>query len=65
MTKANYKLRIACEALERIAFPIKAIQKHLKEGEQLNGQMAYQLSNDPQFLKDIAKEALNKLGQND
>jgi hypothetical protein len=56
MTKANNKLSIARDALERIAFPIKAIQKHLKEGERINGQMVYQLSNDPQFLKDIAKE---------
>ncbi len=52
----NDRLR---EALDRIANPIKWMQLDLKEGEQINGQYAIQLSNDAAYLKGIANKTLN------
>lgn len=46
------------EALDRIANPLKWMQKDLKEGYALNGQMAVELSNNPAHLKNIAEIAL-------
>jgi len=48
------------EALEKIAHPIKYLRDVAeKEGNQLNGQYTIQLSNDANWLKSIATEALN------
>lgn len=49
---------VLVKALERISHPIMHLRTDLKEGEQLNGQYAMQLSNDPEYLKGIAREAL-------
>jgi len=46
------------KALGKIAYPIKTLEAELKEGEQLNGVAAIQLSNDANYLKQIAKNAL-------
>jgi len=58
--QAKYK---ACvEALEKIANPLKHLQyEAMQKGEQLNGVMAIQLSNDANWLKSIATTALNNL----
>lgn len=50
------------EALERIANPIEFMQREAKKnGDELNGRAAILLSNDAQYLKDIAKNALTGL----
>jgi hypothetical protein len=49
------------EALEKIANPISYLQREAKEsGYILNGQKAYELSNDANWLKNIAIEALKE-----
>jgi len=45
-------------ALEKIANPISAMKRALPVGATLNGAMATTLSNDPSYLKEIAKAAL-------
>jgi|JI10StandDraft_1071094.scaffolds.fasta_scaffold184261_9 hypothetical protein len=45
-------------ALEKIANPISAMKRALPVGATLNGAMATTLSNDPNYLKEIAKAAL-------
>lgn len=49
------------KALQEIVEPIKFLQDRLKEGEQLNGAMAVTLSKDANYLKEIAKKALQNL----
>ena len=50
------------EALKRIANPIDSIKKEgLKEGLELNGNVAIQLADDANYLKEIAKKALRCL----
>lgn len=44
--------------LEEIANPIAAMRKSLMEGEGLNGVYAIALSNDANYLKEIAKRGL-------
>lgn len=52
----NKRLRAA---LEEIANPIAAFQRKAKaEGAKVNGSMAVMLSNDPGYLKEIARKAL-------
>ena len=47
-------------ALEAIANPISAMRERAKrEGAILNGQMAVAMSNNADYLKNIAREALN------
>lgn len=47
------------EALEKIAHTVDYLQKEAeREGFRLNGQMAIQLSNDPNYLKKIAIDAI-------
>ena len=55
------KLKIAVEALHNIENPILEMQKSLPEGAILNGGMAVQLSQDHNYLKKIAREALGKI----
>lgn len=50
----NYK-----EALQEIVYPIDFMRRRLKDGEQLNGLYAMELSNDVWYLKNIAKKSLN------
>lgn len=47
---------ILLEALEEIMNPIKFMRDRLEEGEVLNGIFANQLSNDANYLKDIARK---------
>lgn len=48
-----------CRAiLEKIADPVHAMQRELPEGARLNGAMAVALSNDPNYLKGLAKAGL-------
>lgn len=58
------KLQIALQALQDIIDPVGAIKSKIQPTEQLNGSYAILLSNDPNYLKDIAKEALRRI-QND
>lgn len=51
---------VLVKSLQRIIEPIKYMRDELKEGEQLNGHYAIQLSNDPEYLKGIAREALQQ-----
>lgn len=54
------------EALNKIAYPVKYLQAEAeKEGNQLNGIYAAQLSNDANWLKEIARQILSKLGLTD
>ncbi len=55
------KLKIAEQALMDIIDPIKAMKRDLKGGYELNGHMAYELSNDPNYLKDSASKALREI----
>lgn len=53
------------EALKRIANPIEFMQREAKKnGDELNGRAAILLSNDAQYLKDIAKNALTEFKTN-
>lgn len=50
------------KALERIADPVRFLQeKAEREGRVLDGMMAYQLTNDPRYLRNIAKEVLREV----
>ncbi len=50
------------EALERIVDPIGAMRRDAeKVGRRLEGSVAYSLSNDPNYLKGIARAALSAL----
>jgi len=49
------------EALSSIAHPVMALKAQLGPDEKLDGAAAFALSNDPQYLKDIAKQALEAL----
>lgn len=50
------------KALERIADPVRFLQEEAeREGMVLDGTMAYQLTNDPRYLRNIAKEALQEV----
>ena len=46
-------------ALEEIVDPIKAMKEKLKDGEKLNGLYAVDLSNNANYLKRIAENALS------
>ena len=55
------KLVLAIDTLKEIVDPIKVMKESLKEGETLNGMMAIQISNDSNYLKNIAITTLKKL----
>lgn len=50
-------------ALEEIVDPIKFMRKRLQPDERLNGTMAVLISQDHNHLKQIAKDALEKVNQ--
>lgn len=52
------KLQIALQALKDIVDPIGSFQRGLKNGEAINGLMAIKLSEDHNYLKEIAQKAL-------
>lgn len=55
------KLAIAREALKEIVNPIQFMRDRLRADERLNGMMAIQISNNPNYLKEIARKALARL----
>lgn len=55
------RLKIAIQALKNIVDPIGALQKSLKEDEQLNGHAAVLLTKDPHYYIALAKDALSKI----
>ena len=55
------KLRIAEQALRDIVDPINAMKRDTEDGYELNGKIAYELSNDPNYLKDVASKALREI----
>ncbi len=62
--KAQKETERLREALEQIAFPIKHLQQEAeREGAKLDGAMAIALSNDANWLKNIAKKALEGSGE--
>ena len=54
-------LQEAVACIREIADPIKFMRDRLNDGEQLNGGYAISLSNDPEFLKKIARTFLAKI----
>ncbi len=56
--KADERIGVLEEALKEIVSPIEYMRKRLEDGEQLNGQYAIALANDANYLRDIAKKAL-------
>jgi hypothetical protein len=55
------KLNVVTQTLEDIINPITKLKRGLKDGEQLDGGYAIMLSKDPEYLRTMAQEALNKL----
>lgn len=51
----------ALEALKDIVDPISALKRSMQAVDVLNGQMAYQLSNDPEHLKSVARATLRAI----
>lgn len=47
-------------ALREIANPVQAMRARLQDGEQLNGLAAMQLAESPEYLRNIAKAAIEK-----
>ena len=58
LRRLRAELEECIAALEKIANPISAMKRALPVGATLNGAMATTLSNDPNYLKEIAKAAL-------
>jgi len=59
--ECNAELKIAVQALNDVIDPISKMNRELEEGYRLDGQMAHKLSQDPNYLREIAKTALDKL----
>lgn len=62
-TSEAQRNRELVEALEEIVNPIKYMKQRLKEGEQINGIYAVELSKDHNHLKSIAQQALKNYQQ--
>ena len=58
ISRLRAELAECIAALEKIANPISAMKRALPVGATLNRAMATTLSNDPNYLKEIAKAAL-------
>jgi hypothetical protein len=54
-------LKTAVVGLTAITNLVKHMRDALSEGEQLNARMAFRLSKDPEYLKDLAAKALMKI----
>lgn len=54
------QLNIAMQALKDIENPIAGMQRKLKPDERL-GSSAYSISRDPEYLKNIARQAIATL----
>ena len=59
-TISNKKLDICFKALNDIVNPIPAMEQDMRE-YRINGSVAVELSNDPAYLKEIAKDAINEI----
>lgn len=58
--KAAERIDFLERTLEKISNPIPAMKKEAEEmGAKLNGQMAVALAKDPEYLRKLAKEALD------
>lgn len=55
------ELETAKLALKEIINPVHYMQERLQKGESLNGLMAIQLAKDPEYLRNIAKKALEEI----
>jgi len=60
-TTANRQLELATQALQDIVDPIAAIIRKLPPTHRLNGVMAIYNANDPNYLKSIARQALENV----
>lgn len=60
-----YDLLVTSQALRDIIDPVSKMKRELKSNEQLNGVQAVKLSEDHNYLKSIAKNALEFLGEVD
>lgn len=58
-------LQVTSQALRDILDPISKMKRQLKADEQLDGIYAIKLSEDPNYLKSIAKNALEFMGEVD
>lgn len=58
--KEQEKLEIAFKALNDIINPIPSMREDMIN-YRFNGSLAVELSNDPQYLKEIAKDAINEI----
>jgi hypothetical protein len=58
----NQKLVIAAQALRDIINPIGRMKRTMKPGYDLDALWAVRLSDDPNYLKGIAKDALRDIG---
>ena len=59
----EHKLAIAVRALRDIENPIGKMRRDLAHGCELDGRMAISLAQDPHFLRDEAKSALETIGE--
>ena len=55
------QFEMAVQALRDIINPIGAVRRELKPGEKIEGCMAILLANDANHLKNIARQAINKI----
>lgn len=58
MISCEERINELTNSLQSIAFPIRYMESQLQEGERLNGAATVQLSNDPEYLKGLAKDVL-------
>jgi hypothetical protein len=61
LNKPDVRYQLAISALQKIKDPIAHMKQELKEGEELNGYYAVQLSNDAHYLRSIAEQGLNAI----
>lgn len=58
LERENAELR---QALKHIAYPLKAMQEDAdRKGFQIDGRMAVQVSEDANYLREVAKKALSQ-----
>ena len=57
------KLEIAIQYLRDIVDPTERLRRILPKGYKLNGIMSIRLSEDPEYLKGLGKDALKEIGR--
>lgn len=60
--RGQERLGLALQTLRDIVNPIGRMKRELPEGHQLNGMGAVMLSEDPNYLKGLAQDALRRIG---